>query len=101
LSADADRFFLHPTASRDLRLAASFYRERDQNIAADFVNAIDAALATIVAAPRRWPIKNGWHRYRVHRFPFTIAYREVGDLIEIGAIAHQKRRPDYWTRRRR
>jgi toxin ParE1/3/4 len=100
LSAEADRFFFHPTASRDLRLATVFYRERDREIAADFVDAIDAAIATIIAAPRRWPIKSGWHRYRVHRFPFTIAYREAGDLIEIGAIAHHKRRPDYWIRRR-
>ena len=100
MSADADRFFLHPTASRDLRLATAFYRERDQDIAADFVDAIDAALVTIVAAPKRWPIKNGWHRYLVRRFPFAIAYREASDLIEIGAIAYQKRRPDYWIRRR-
>lgn len=61
---------------------------------------IEGALAKIVAAPGRWPIKNGWHRFRVRRFPFTIAYREVGELIEIGAIAHHNRRPDYWVRRR-
>jgi len=35
LSADADRFFLHPTASRALRLATAFSCERDRDIAAD------------------------------------------------------------------
>jgi toxin ParE1/3/4 len=98
LSADAERFFLHPAAARDLRLATAFYRERDTDIALDFVKVIDRALATIVAAPSRWPVKNGWRRFPLRRFPFVIAYRQAGDLIEIGAIAHRKRRPDYWTR---
>ena len=95
-----ERFFLHPSASQDLRSATEQYRKPNQDIAADFVKAVDAAIATIVAAPQRWPVKNGWRRYYLKRFPFTVAYREVGELIEIGAVAHQKRRPDYWTRRR-
>jgi hypothetical protein len=45
-------------------------------------------------------VKNRWRRYYLKRFPYTIAYREAGELIEIGAVAHQKRRPDYWSRRR-
>ena len=95
-----DRFFLHPSASRDLREGTKRYREQDQDIAADFVKAVDAAIAKIVAAPQRWPMKNRWRRYYLKRFPYTIAYREAGELIEIGAVAHQKRRPDYWSRRR-
>jgi toxin ParE1/3/4 len=101
LSAGADRFFFTRQPLEIFGWRTVFYRERARDIAADFVDAIDVAIATIVAAPQRWPIKNGWHRYRIHRFPFTIAYREAGDLIEIGAIAHHKRRPDYWIRRRR
>ena len=101
MSADVERFFLHPAAARDLRLATAFYRERDQDIAIDFVKAVDHAFAAIIASPSRWPIRNGWRRYQLHRFPFMIAYRPAGDLIEIGAIAHHKRRPDYWTRRLR
>jgi toxin ParE1/3/4 len=99
LSADANRFHLHPTAARDLRLATAFYRERDPDIAGDFVEAVERAFSRIMATPTRWPIKNGWHRYRLHRFPFTIAYQAAGDLVTIGAVAHHKRRPDYWMRR--
>ena len=95
-----ERFYLHPSASRDLREATKRYRERDKDIAADFVKAVDDAIATIVAAPQRWPVKTRWRRYYLKRFPFTIAFREAGEVIEIGAVAHQKRRPDYWTRGR-
>ena len=95
-----ERLYFHPSASRDLREATKRYRERDRDIAADFIKAVDDAIATIVAAPRRWPVKTRWRRYYLKRFPFTIAFREAGDVIEIGAVAHQKRQPDYWARGR-
>jgi plasmid stabilization system protein ParE len=95
-----ERFFFHPGASLELREATKWYSERDPDIAADFLAAIDAVVAAIVSAPRRWPVKGGWRRYYLRRFPYVVAYREVGDLIQIGAVAHQHRRPDYWSRRR-
>jgi plasmid stabilization system protein ParE len=95
-----ERFFLHPSASQELREATRWYRKRDPDIAADFLNAIDAAVANIVSAPQRWPVKGRWRRYYLRRFPYMVAYRQAGELIEIGAVAHQHRRPDYWSRRR-
>ena len=32
----------------------------------------------------------------VQGFPYSIFYRELEDCIWIAAVAHQKRRPDYW-----
>lgn len=95
-----ERFFLHPGASEELRAATAWYRERDPDIALDFLHAIDAAVGKIVSAPQRWPVKGQWRRYYLRQFPYVIAYREVGELIQIGAVAHQHRRPDFWSRRR-
>ena len=81
-----ERFFIHPSASRDLRSATKWYRDYDHDIAADFVKAVDDASAAIVAAPQRWRVKNRWRRYYLKRFPFTIAYREAGEVIEIGSV---------------
>lgn len=33
------------------------------------------------------------------RFPYTLHYRVVGEVIDILAVAHQKRRPGYWRKR--
>jgi hypothetical protein len=55
-------FDLHPSASRDLPKRPSGTAERDQDIAADFVKAVDDAIAAIVATPQRWPIKTRWRR---------------------------------------
>lgn len=33
-------------------------------------------------------------------FPYTVHYRVEADVIRIFAVAHQKRRPGYWRKRR-
>jgi hypothetical protein len=33
------------------------------------------------------------------RYPFNLVYRVLGDDIEVIAVAHHRRRQDYWTRR--
>ena len=35
----------------------------------------------------------------LRRFPYSIHYRLEPDLIRILAVAHNSRRPGYWTRR--
>jgi toxin ParE1/3/4 len=34
------------------------------------------------------------------RFPYTIHYAEIDDMIWIAAVAHQKRWPGYWSKRK-
>jgi toxin ParE1/3/4 len=35
-------------------------------------------------------------RFPLRRFPFFIIYRELGNVVEIVAVAPMKRRPNYW-----
>jgi len=57
-------------------------------------------MGKILEAPERWPEHlQGTRRFLLHRFPFSIVYRLKGDVIEVVAIAHAKRRPGYWKRR--
>lgn len=42
------------------------------------------------------------HYYVMSGFPYTIVYQlRTEDIIEIVAVAHQKRRRLYWKKRRR
>jgi plasmid stabilization system protein ParE len=43
---------------------------------------------------------HGLRRHPMHRYPYTIYYRVEPEIVRIIAIAHQSRRPDYWTGRR-
>ncbi len=38
-------------------------------------------------------------RYIVPRFPYLVYYRTQDERIDVFAIAHQSRKPDYWLER--
>jgi plasmid stabilization system protein ParE len=92
-------YSIHAEATLDLRLAARWYEHRHRGLGAEFVLAVDDAIATIVAAPQRWPIFAGAQRYILRRFPFSVLYRVVDERIQVVAVAHHSRRPTYWGRR--
>ncbi len=46
-------------------------------------------------APVRLPVR----RVIVDRFPYAVVYRREREAIHILAIAHLRRRPNYWRRR--
>ena len=35
----------------------------------------------------------------LRRFPYTLVYIDLEDRIWVAAVAHQRRRPHYWSRR--
>ena len=39
-------------------------------------------------------------RFPLRRFPYSIVYRIEDEFIRVIALAHQRRRPGYWQRRR-
>jgi plasmid stabilization system protein ParE len=72
------------------------------SIAAErFLDEIDAALDLVQEGPRRWPrFRFGMRRFVLAAYPYSIIYRDVADEVQIYAVAHAKRRPLYWRRRR-
>jgi toxin ParE1/3/4 len=91
---------IHDEATLDLRLAARWYGRRRAGLGAEFVMAIDDAIAKIIEAPGRWPPFAGARRYVLRRFPYSVIYRVDGERVDILAIAHHSRRPVYWGQRR-
>ncbi len=66
-----------------------------------FVAAIDDAINAIVADPSRFPrLDNDVRSCSVYRYPFRVVFYEESERIVILAIAHAKRRPGYWRRRK-
>jgi toxin ParE1/3/4 len=105
-SVAAERRFRYlPAAKAELITAATRYEQEREGLGEKFLEAIDRALAIVVAAPERWPVaprvspRRGIHRHLLKRFPFAVIYRLVGDEVEVVAVAHHKRRPGYWARR--
>jgi plasmid stabilization system protein ParE len=87
-------------AEQELFDAACYYELQAPNLGQDFLNKIDAAFQEIAAHPARGPIiSSGIRRRLIHRFPYSILYRNDPDAVVVLAIMHQKRHPEYWLSR--
>jgi plasmid stabilization system protein ParE len=90
----------HTEAQSELEDAHAWYRERSELAARAFAAEIDYAIRSISRSPDAWPqTRSNEHRFVFRSFPYSIIYRVRQDEIFITAIAHQKRRPGYWSSR--
>ena len=90
----------HPAALLEAEDAQAWYEERSLLAASAFLRELSTAVQRIRQTPHRYPVAEaGTRRILLDRFPFTIYYRVKSDAMTIVAIAHQKRRPGYWSKR--
>lgn len=95
------RVFFHPEAVEEAEAAVRWYAERSATAAGRFVQELSQAIEVIVEAPERWPaFEGGARRLPLRRFPFLVVYRVSAQIIEVVAVAHGRRRPGYWRRRK-
>jgi hypothetical protein len=55
---------------------------------------------SVVAHPNAGsPLWGDFRRSLVRRFPFAVIYRAKDETVYVVAVAHQRRRPNYWRSR--
>ena len=96
------RIRLHPQAKFDLECAADWYEENaDRDVAADFLDAYDQAAELIREHPEVGRFQSRRTRsIALRRFPFSLVYTADEAEVLIVAVAHWRRRPMFWTRRK-
>ena len=98
--AGSKPYRVHAQAWLEIEAAIDWYEQRSSQAGVAFIAAIVDALEKISAAPERWPeYLHGTHRFVLHRFPFSAIYLNSPDVVDVVAIAHNKRKPGYWERR--
>jgi plasmid stabilization system protein ParE len=61
---------------------------------------VSDVIRQIVRTPQRWPkYLHGTRRFVLRRFPFSIIYLDDYDVLNIVAVAHNKRKPGFRKRR--
>ncbi len=92
----------HPEAREEAYAALDYYLERSLGAAATSFDAgLNHAVAEVLEAPLRWQRHlYGTRRYILGRYPYSVVYRIGATSIDVYAVAHAKRRPGYWQRRR-
>lgn len=97
----------HEAAREELREAASFLEDEREGWGDRFIDAVEAALKSIVDSPFSWGLHRGRpydppvHTRSVKGFRYDIKYVVIDDEVVIIAYAHERRRPGYWAPRLR
>lgn len=95
----------HHDALAEYRHGAKWYEGKRGGWGDLFMDAVDAAIDSILDPSIRW----GFYRDRrrtpqvysrsVTGFPFDVVYLLLDDEVYIVAYAHERRRPGYWEHR--
>ncbi|MDQ7785662.1 MAG: type II toxin-antitoxin system RelE/ParE family toxin [Desulfomonilaceae bacterium] len=93
---------VHSSAREELDKAIAFYEQQKSGLGMDLLGAVERSLRMIQENPQLGASYKAtrFRCYVVQGFPYVIFYRDLKDAIWIVAVAHGKRRPDYWSRRR-
>jgi len=89
-------------ASTEFAAAVSWYEEQRPGLGGEFFDAIVQTTSLIQAQPEIGTLSSDrrTRRMLVHRFPYQVVYRLSNEEVIIVAIAHLKRKPGYWRRRK-
>ena len=95
-------FVFEPAARQDLLDATRWYLEEAGPLRArQFETEIHRSLSLLVRLPALGaPIRHGVRKLPLRRFPYSLVYRDESGLIRVLALAHQRRQPGYWAKRR-
>lgn len=91
----------HPDADAELEEASLFYESRMSGLGKSFAAEVEQTISLVLEFPESGsPVGPKRRRVVVARFPYSIVYRHDPDAVVIVAVAHQRRRPGYWRRRK-
>jgi toxin ParE1/3/4 len=89
-----------PAAGKELIDAAAFYERQRPGLGDRFIDEVERVIALLTEHPELGAGVLRDIRFIVlDRFPFRLVYAVEDSAIRIIAVAHQKRRPNYWRGR--
>jgi toxin ParE1/3/4 len=95
------KIIFHPLAEQELLDAASYYEKQNEGFGLEYLAEVEGAVNLLMRYPAAGAVVQGYiRRLILPKFPYLLLYRIVDDdLIRILAIAHHKRKPQYWVGR--
>ena len=80
--------------------AREYYESEVEGLGKAFVHALRDSIEEIKRYPTASRIIQGsYRRFLTPRFPFGIIYKVSEDTIHVVAVAHLRKRPNYWKNR--
>ncbi|MEM1115589.1 MAG: type II toxin-antitoxin system RelE/ParE family toxin [Bacteroidota bacterium] len=92
----------HPDARAELLAAATYYEERSDGLGGQFIDEAQRVFDLIAESPGLGsPVlgQDPYRRWSLRRFPHHVIYRATEEALFVLAVAHDRRRPGYWSER--
>ena len=88
-------------ARQELLEAVAYYEEIQLGLGKQFDAEIQTAEDALMLHPAAWSsVGGGFRRKLLLRFPYAVVYHQPApDWLEIVAVMHLHRQPDYWRKR--
>ncbi len=94
------RLEYHPAVRQDVAEAMRRYKTVSQKLADDFKADLRGVIARALANPSRFhPIKPGFHRANLKRFPYHFICREIPGGIRVTLVRHHRRHLEFGMER--
>ena len=89
-----------PEAQSEFLAAVRYYEDCQHGLGRLFRLVVESAIQKISETPFMYRIlKAPFRRHLLLKFPYSIIYSIEPDHIRIIAVAHNKRKPGYWSNR--
>lgn len=90
----------HPLAEQELLDAVSYYEEQEAGLGLEYLGEVEHAVNFLVRYPEAGcKVRGSIHRLTLPKFPYSLLYRVLEEQIRVLAVAHHKRKPQYWVDR--
>lgn len=92
----------HPAAEAEHLGSVAYYESKQAGLGTSYLAEFEKAMSDACEVPDRYPIEKqpDVRRIRLKRFPFSVLFRESLGTVQVLAVAHNRRRPEYWLGRR-
>ncbi len=96
------RLVIDHEATAEFRSAIAHYEGRRPGLGGEFRAAVEATLRDLRANPNLGSLykRTALRHFTMRRFPYVIYYADLAQAVWIAAIAHGRRRPGYFLKRR-
>ncbi len=94
-------YYFHPAAEAEHLESVAYFESKRAGLGASYLAEFEKIMGIVCKTPHRYPVEKypDVRCIRMKRFPFTILFREAFGTVQVLAVAHNRRRPQYWLSR--
>jgi len=91
---------LAPEIEEDLNEAYTWYEARRVGLGEEFLSSVDACIQAVCRMPEMYAlVYENYRRGLVRRFPYSVFYESVNNMVTIYCVFHNSRDPEKWRER--